>query len=364
MFNEPPPNESLANEPLANEPLAKLALPAEVLPFPVEPAYRIRPDLRRIKPGGRHFVSDDRWPYYLARKLRLLETDSARCRLITTDSPSSTHANALMAALWEVAGLLALEQPQRFCLEDDRFTIRDLGLQLTRDGSYSEVDYCADGVLTDRVRRHLSALEPLERLADSIALAVQEDYVVIAGPPGSDRSELLHVCLPSHWNPGDRRGASFAEFHAPVPHNSRLLAGSRNLLAAMLSKGPFERFVWSLTDDAELDQNPARRSADRAFAAPAVGQGDLIDLLWFRSERQTTRPLAAAVSGGRSPADLGLFTIRIHVAPLRRVLDPGRAAQLASAIRSMDEKLLSYKGLANRRDALLAELDAFAARVE
>ncbi|MEX2542217.1 MAG: heme-dependent oxidative N-demethylase subunit alpha family protein [Trueperaceae bacterium] len=347
-----------------------IGLPAEVVPFPVGPEYRIRPDLRRLEPGSRHFVSDARWPKYLARKLSLLEADAERCRVIAGDE------QALMAVLWRVAELLAVEQPQRFRLEDNCFTIRELDLTFRRDGSYDDAlpgaatssgsndrvdagticpDDPAGSNVRERVRVHLGGLGTVERLSDAIALAVQEDYVIVAGPPGEDRAELLHVCLPSHWNPGDRRGASFAELHAPVPHNSRLLAGSRNLVAAMLAKGPFERSVWSLTDTADLDQNPVRRGVDDARP-----EADPLDRLWFRSERQTTRALTKGTTpeGGRA-----LFTIRIYVAPLRQVLDPGRAALLAAAIRSMDEELLRYKALVDRRDSLLAALDALASAV-
>lgn len=320
-------------------------MPPEEMPFPVEPEYRIRPDLRRLGPGSRHFVTDEKWPHYLKCKLALLERDAVRCRVI-----AGSEAD-LGEALWRLAGLLADEQPERFAFDDGNLFIRDLGLRLARDG---EITTCtARGLLDDEtlsaVHDHLRRLPPLPGLADALALAVQEDLVLVAGPAGDDRAELLHVCLPSHWNPGERQGASFARLHEPVPHNDRLLKSAPNLVSAMLAKGPFERSVWSLTPDSRLDQNPARRPETGGSSVQPGNDDDPLDRWWLRAERQTTRPLAGHA----------LFTIRVFVAPLRNVLTPARAELLARAIRSMDAELLRYKGLQDVKPELVAALDRF-----
>ena len=71
---------------------------------------------------------------------------------------------------------------------------------------------------------------------------------------------------------------------------------------------------------------------------------------WLRVERQTTKPFPRL---GR-----GLFTIRTYIEPLIEVAsDPSKAAAIASAIRSMNEASLRYKGMLDRRDALLAYLE-------
>jgi hypothetical protein len=319
-------------------------LPPVEVPFPVEPVYRIQPDLRKLAPEAGHFRTDAQWPRYLRQKLELLEADADSCRVIAGDE------RLVAEALWEVAGLLAAEQPDRFAIAEELLSIADLGLVIGRDGALcdpapiGQTDHTVEGPPRSLVHRHLAGLAPTERLADAVALALQEDLVLMAGPPGDDHARLFHVCFPSHWNPAARRGASFAQLHAPVPHNSRLLAGGRNMLAAMLAKGPFERHVWSLTPNADLDQHP-----DRPHGEP-LRVGSQLDRLWFRAERQTTRALSTCA----------LFTIRVSMTPLRSVLDhPGRAELLAAAIRSMDAELLSYKGLTDRRDELLEELDAY-----
>jgi hypothetical protein len=323
--------------------------PPVALPFPVEPVYRIQPDLRRLAAGAGHLQTDEQWPRYLRQKLELLEADAHSCRVIAGDE------RLVAEALWEVAGLLAAELPDRFAIAEERLSIAELGLVIGRDGALCNPapsgqstgsSLWVDGPTRTRVHEHLARLAPTERLADALALALQEDLVLMAGPPGDDHARLFHVCFPSHWDPAARRGASFAQLHAPVPHNSRLLAGSRNMLAAMLAKGPFERHVWSLTPNPDLDQHPARPHGEPLTA------GSQVDRLWFRAERQTTRALS----------NWALFTIRVFVAPLRSVLDrPGRAELLAASIRSMDAELLSYKGLTDRRDELLEELDGYRA---
>ena len=222
-----------------------------------------------------------------------------------------------------------------------------------------------------------------ERLADALALAVQEDLVVMAGGaphyvapgdaspgdaapkdaapgapvpgpvalearvpdqrvPEDGRSDLLHVCFPSSWDPATRAGAGFIALHAPVPHNGSLRSAAGRVVRAMVTKGPFVRYVWSLAPDDALDRNPRRLATRPPPTDPAR--------LWFRVERQTVMPLAAS---GRA-----LFTIRVYRAPLPSVLTtPERSRTLASALRSMDAALLAYKGVGGLREALLAYLD-------
>jgi hypothetical protein len=53
-------------------------------------------------------------------------------------------------------------------------------------------------------------------------------------------------------------------------------------------------------------------------------------------------------------AGAALFAIRVYVQPLAQALaKPGRAARLRSAVASMDDALLAYKGLTHAKDALL-----------
>ena len=73
------------------------------------------------------------------------------------------------------------------------------------------------------------------------------------------------------------------------------------------------------------------------------------DRLWLRVERQTLRRLPRS-------RDI-LFTIRIHVRPLRDVVNrEGEAARLAAAVRAVPTEVAQYKGLSSVRGALLGWL--------
>lgn len=192
------------------------------------------------------------------------------------------------------------------------------------------------------------------RLADALALSLPEDLVWMRDDGVAGRASLLHVSFPSHWAPDARAGASLAELHAPVADGEALRAASAALMRAIVRKGPFVRAVWSLQSTAALDLHPgASRSAgpptEHGAGAPV---GGIVAGTWFRVERQTTVPFPSA--------GLALFAIRVHVTPLRRVLEavPGRAARLAASVRSMSAGVRAYKGLADA-DALLEELAAW-----
>lgn len=278
------------------------------MPFPVTPAYRIRPDLTPLT--GPHTVRDAFAERYAEAKQLLLAQVPERCRVLAADADSAGVAEAL----------------RRFA----RIAAADRG-------AVDELDRAEDRPAEPFTRDRVLAL------ADEVALSVQEDIVVMRVGVGA---ELLHVCFPSHWDPGAHAGSPLEALHGPVPHGARLRVASENLLKAMIEKGPFERWVWSVNTAGTLHGHPAE---DR----PEPETGALIPQLFFRVERQTTIPLPDL---GRS-----VFTIRIFQAELGQVLavEPGRAALLATAIGSMDPELRAYKGLRGIADGLVTELASF-----
>jgi len=340
-----------------------VTLPDERVPFPVAPVFRIRPDMHRWPEGDRGYLRlDARYPAYFDEKLRLLGADPAGCRVLSPDA----EPDGVEGALVRVAEALAEDAASRggagpVPVAVDARTLRFplLGVVLDREGLDASAAGTAPGegprppalrALGARALAHLAQLPPLERLADALALAVQEDLVIVradapgagpeAGPAG--HAELLHVCFPSGWDPASRAGADFAALHAPVPHGRVLQRAAPQVVRAMVSKGPFVRYVWSLAPDARLDRNP-RRHADLRAAVPP-------EALWFRVERQTVMPLPELRRA--------LFTIRVYMAPLPAVLTGAeRRSTLAAAVASMDEALLAYKGIGEGKDALLAWLE-------
>lgn len=338
-----------------------MTLPDERIPFPVAPAFRIRPDIRRWPDDDRgHLRVDARYPDYVTEKLRLLAADPAGCRVLLPEVDRDGLRRALVRVAEELAedarahasgGPAPVEADARrlrfpllgAALDRQALTLLQEGAE-SGGGAAARIDAPALRELGARARDHLAQLPPLQRLADALALAVQEDLVVMRsdGDAAGGHAELLHVCFPSAWDPAARAGADFAALHAPVPHGEVLRRSAPQLVRAMVARGPFVRYVWSLATDARLDRNPRRHGELHAAVAPAA--------LWFRVERQTVLPLPELRRA--------LFTIRVYMAPLPSVLTGAeRRRTLAAAVASMDEALLAYKGIGQGRDELLAWLE-------
>jgi hypothetical protein len=99
------------------------------------------------------------------------------------------------------------------------------------------------------------------------------------------------------------------------------------MVRTMVERGPFVRFVWTLTPDARLDRHP-----------DAIGPTNWqrAEGLYLRVERQVTVPLMAA--------NAGLFLIRVYVYPFNELNSEQRARMLA-ALAAMPEPIRTYKGL-------------------
>lgn len=190
---------------------------------------------------------------------------------------------------------------------------------------------------------HLIAdVEPLDAL-DFLAMNLQEDLSILAREPhsGADWLAALHVLLPERWDPRDKVGRDFVAVHAPVAGSSPMNATAPRLVEAIVTRGPFLRFVWGVTGSDQLDHHPAAaREARRPFDPAHT---------FIRVERQTL--------SGCPTASGALFTIRPYLYPLAQVAaDPARAEQLAHALDSMPPDQLAYKSMADLAPPLLAWL--------
>lgn len=190
---------------------------------------------------------------------------------------------------------------------------------------------------------------------------VQEDLVLMRKGDKGWRLAAAALCFPSSWSLAEKFAHPLDEIHAPVPG---FAAGTRP--AALIARifdslpvhQPVERLNWSLQEDDRLHHprsNGERDAGIRRGAGGLLGN-DLLASTFIRVERQTLRRLA--LSG-----DI-LFTIRIHLDPLRRLgLHPqaGRlAGSLADQLDALNEAQLAYKGIAENRDALVDVLRAIA----
>jgi hypothetical protein len=148
------------------------------------------------------------------------------------------------------------------------------------------------------------------------------------------------VSFPSGWRPENIRGASFAGIHGPVPDFAKLDAAARSMVGAMVERGPYVRFVWTITADDRLDHHPDG-SPRGAWRRDGPG--------WLRVERQVTVPFAAVGAA--------LFLIRTYLYPFLSLSGAERTT-LARALEAMPEAIAAYKGIAAFRATAIAALEA------
>ena len=171
--------------------------------------------------------------------------------------------------------------------------------------------------------------------ADLVEL-VQEDVVVLRRlPDGGSAAIAVHVSIPSGWRPEGIHGAGFGAIHGPVPDFAKHPQAERSMVDAMVERGPYVRFVWTVSADDVLDHHPeeGRREPWRAD-----GPG------FLRVERQTTIPLPGL--------DAAIFLIRVYLYPFTELTAEQRAT-LARAIEAMPPRVAAYKGLADVRPVVL-----------
>lgn len=169
-----------------------------------------------------------------------------------------------------------------------------------------------------------------------IAAAVQEDLVVLRrDADGGDAAIAVDVCFPSDWRPERIAGTDFRFIHGPVPGFADTAAQARSLVAAMIDRGPYVRFVWTLKADDYLDHHPEEgrhrdwRDADEGF---------------LRVERQTTVPFA----------DVGasLFLIRTYLYAFS-ALTAAQRETIARAVETMPPAASAYKGFSAASASIL-----------
>src|SRR5579862_5556237 len=173
---------------------------------------------------------------------------------------------------------------------------------------------------------------------DALACQVQEDLAVSrVDQEGGDWLAAVHVCHPSRWRPVEKLGQSFVAVHEPVPGIERVSRASSALLSAMVTRGPFVRFVWGITGDARLNQHPEPPpgvSPDE-WNGPAF-RADQPEPFYFRVERQ--------VLWGLREVGASLFAIRPYVTPAS-ALDPAQRAAVRSGLLSMSPESRAYKSV-------------------
>jgi dimethylamine monooxygenase subunit A len=182
----------------------------------------------------------------------------------------------------------------------------------------------------------------------TIALSLQEDFVILKKEDETLRTEYLSVCFPSRWDPREKLGLDFSQIHAPVADNQMLLAAGPSIMTMAFMKQPMLRHVWLIVPSASLDQHPEQN--DYSWSETLKDPSPLLPRLFFRVERQTTWPLPQF--------SRAVFLIRVMMSPLVDVLaqSPERARELHDALASMTPAVVEYRGMTAAMPRLLAEL--------
>lgn len=203
-----------------------------------------------------------------------------------------------------------------------------------------------------------SALVPMYQNAfDALISQVQEDAAIVSREVSREVSRdserdwlsMLHVTSPSHWDPQQKLGLSFIDVHSPIPGSERLVKAHKTLVDAMISKGPFVRFVWSFVTDTRLNHHPLPPDD----ADPVTWKGRSFDdsdpsksPFHLRIERQLTL--------GLPETEAALFLIRVHFVDGQTIRAHEKwRTQLISALQSMSPESRIYKGVAHCFDSLI-----------
>lgn len=187
-------------------------------------------------------------------------------------------------------------------------------------------------------------------ILDAIACQLQEDLALIKlDDSGHELISHLHLCFPNHWSAEAKIGRGFIRAHVPVPEMERINRHIDKLIPALIYKGPYVRFAWGIATDTRLNHHPVAA----AGVSQQEWQGRMFDplnpALYLRVERQTLNGLPKLRSV--------LFTIRTYFYDITQLIkNTEHKAMLISAIHSMTDDELMYKGLKEDKTNILSWL--------
>ena len=296
--------------------------------------FRMQPGLRKLAPGATQLTANRIGDRALREKIEVL-THHADASLLRV--PQFNAEPAIQALLRHAAR----EHPDAIQIASDgRVRAAHLGWSLHGTA------FSGNG--PQDIGRCLAAVPAPWRLTALLCLAFAEDFALIEAEDG--RIPWMAVCLPSHWVPQDKIGLAFTQVHAPVADNQRLLAAGEHLARLVTVEPRWERFVWTITNNASLDNHPLRVPKQEWPAGYQADARQLAAAAVWRTERQTFIPLP----------ELGqaLFTIHVQVTPLGQAVGtPAQARAVHAALVGMSQAVLDYRGLTTARNRLLQWLE-------
>lgn len=170
----------------------------------------------------------------------------------------------------------------------------------------------------------------------------EPDLLLLKAPSTTSQPILVAgcVCFPSSWALEEKIGRPLDAIHAPVPTlNEQFANPVQQFLARMKPGISWERINWGLSRSPELNQHPSRK-------LPRLDANVGLEEVWFRAEYQSL--ISLPKTGGI------LFGIRLVIEPLAKLRDdPEFVDGLTRAVRTMPEKVATYKGILSSRERLL-----------
>lgn len=302
------------------------AKPLPYRAFRYGPKYNVTMGIRSLHPHE-WIELDNQFPKFHADKAARIQERGDKC--------VSTHPDAFDGAvelLEELANYLPARYPTMF--------------RRTPVG----IDNLWSGESFNIVERPL-----LEDPMAICARLVQDDLaLMIEQPDGQYRLLAGAILLAGFWRLSDKFGMTLSNIHTSgdVPHfEEKLERGMLKFFQRLKPETFYARNNYFIQVDDSLPWSHSIGSEDNPLASWSTAEKDkAVSHHWLRSERQSLRRLP------RSGAIC--FTIRTYFLPITEAAEedyvPGR---LASAIRSWDDWVSSYKGIEKYGDVLLEYLD-------
>ena len=175
---------------------------------------------------------------------------------------------------------------------------------------------------------------------DLAAKLVQEDLIVMLPPNKEQEGWWLaagSLAFPSRWSLKNKFRKTMDDIHAPVPfYKDQLKTPTNNFFNQMPYDDIFARHNWSLHDSPSLRQDGTKPIEVKT----GINSKNAGECLWLRVERQTLRKLKGTGAI--------LFTIRIHIYPLKEIVElEGVAKRLNEAISILPTETKEYKQIKN-----------------
>ena len=194
----------------------------------------------------------------------------------------------------------------------------------------------------------INGMHPL----DLAARLVQEDLVVMLPSNKNQEGWWLaagSLTFPSRWNLKDKFRKTMDAIHAPVPfYKDQIKNPTNNFFDQMPCDQLFARRNWSLHDSPSLRQDGTQPIVD----STDINSENAGERLWLRVERQTLRKLKGT--------EAILFTIRIHIRPLKQLEKfKGVAKRLSKALSALPPEMQAYKQTNTFSDSVQEYLDQF-----